>query len=505
MIDNYPIAMPTIAFLFNGSETDYGDFYEIYHVIFAQVLTRARDSSFQLRGGTVSLSRFSSRMSAVERNTRGRYPSVGHTETDDKQLRATLAFRFAASAASVHHQIDTDTLSMTLLQVPVEAIAASELPIDLTEHITQRISADFPGYLGWFEVDRGDPLMLTLAANGLIPFCTYDDGILNWVVPFDHDPAEKAEISWAEGLGFAAVRWTTETPEYLPEEPLSEGGAASTKLLQTRGRPQHAEKVLRALQEGLDTASGGPEITVEFGREEFGEPRVDVRKTRDYCLNDQHEKGKHKALLFKQQLGITAANWYVLAEQLAAGIEEKLVNRPERTKWAVQYEVKIPVTGPNGVTRLVTSGWKIEKGQPPFLTSAYIEKGAETDEPSSLAPLMVDGVEEVDFFRRLFDRAHAHALQKAEEWTPTPMWIVGFEKAIPEGMIGSAWVELQDGKSPFARWLRKHQLCSAHSRSRRIPAGTRFQSVEKAQKYSEAFARALRLNGVACNVGWRLD
>jgi hypothetical protein len=497
--------MPTIAFLFNASETDYGDFFEIYRVIFDQVLTRAKESSFHLRGGTVSLSRFSSRISAVERKTRGRYPSAGHTETDDMQLRATLAFRFAESAGSKHHQIDTDKLSMTLLQVPVEAIAVSELSIDLTEHITQRISAGFHAYLGWFEVDRGDPMMLTLAANGLIPFCTYDKGVLNWVVPFDHDPSENAETSWAEELGFAVIGWTTETLEYLPREPLSAGGAVSTKLLQTRGRPQHAEKVLEGLREGLGTSEDVPEITVEFGQEEFGEARVDVRKIRGYCLNDQHEKGKHKALVFKQQLGITLANWYILAEQLAAGVEENLVNHPKQTKWAVQYEVKIPVTGPNGVTRLVTSGWKIEKGKPPFLTSAYIERGAETDEPSRWAPLIVNDIEEADFFKRLFDKAHAYALQQSEEWTPTPMWIVGFDKPIPEGMIGSAWVELQDSKSSFARWLRKHQLCSAYSRSRRILAGTRSQSVEKARKYCEALARVLRLNGVACTVGWRFD
>jgi hypothetical protein len=33
---------------------------------------------------------------------------------------------------------------------------------------------------------------------------------------------------------------------------------------------------------------------------------VDIRKLRDYCLNPEHENGKHKARLFASILGMTA-------------------------------------------------------------------------------------------------------------------------------------------------------------------------------------------------------
>jgi hypothetical protein len=33
---------------------------------------------------------------------------------------------------------------------------------------------------------------------------------------------------------------------------------------------------------------------------------VDIRKLRDYCLNLEHDDGKHKARLFSTILGITA-------------------------------------------------------------------------------------------------------------------------------------------------------------------------------------------------------
>ena len=35
---------------------------------------------------------------------------------------------------------------------------------------------------------------------------------------------------------------------------------------------------------------------------------VDIRKLRDYCLNTEHEDGKHKAQLFSSILGMTADN-----------------------------------------------------------------------------------------------------------------------------------------------------------------------------------------------------
>jgi len=35
---------------------------------------------------------------------------------------------------------------------------------------------------------------------------------------------------------------------------------------------------------------------------------VDIRKLRDYCLNLEHDDGKHKARLFSSILGMTADN-----------------------------------------------------------------------------------------------------------------------------------------------------------------------------------------------------
>ncbi len=48
---------------------------------------------------------------------------------------------------------------------------------------------------------------------------------------------------------------------------------------------------------------------------------VDIRKLRDYCLNSEHDDGKHKARLFSSILGMTAEN----ADELRQTLRQTLL------------------------------------------------------------------------------------------------------------------------------------------------------------------------------------
>jgi hypothetical protein len=505
--------MPTIAFLFNGDRLKISDADFITKIIFESVLSTAPKSHFQLRCGSLLLSRFSYRTTAVHRSKVGKHSSLGYTQSDDKELRKTLAVAFASSVSAQYHHIDADELSYLLLVHNIECFTISDISLACSDLIQTELQTRCSSYFGCFEVDKGDPLVLELAANGLIPFCEYDNQVLRWVISFDDDPADY-NLEWAKDIDFKAIEFITKAPDYITDEKLSNSGVESMRVLGTRGQKLHGEKVLSKIYEKLESRkSESDEFEIAFKEKEFGVPFADVRKLRDYCLNEEHTnpdgtpgKGRAKAYLFRHLLGITRKDWRFLGEQLVAGLEKQLVGRPTADKWGVKYEAIIPVTGLNGVTKLVTSGWIIRPNEPPSLVSAYITENAESEEPSPLSDLIVPRELKGDsFWKYLHDLADKRGTKAADEWIPTPMWIEGYTAPIADGACGFAWIELPDGRSSFSRWLRKTGIISKHERGRSIWCMHPSQSIERARKYCEAFAQVLRLNGVECEVKWRYD
>lgn len=96
---------------------------------------------------------------------------------------------------------------------------------------------------------------------------------------------------------------------------------------------------------------------------------VDIRKLIDYCLNIEHEIGKHKARVFESALDLTAEN----AEELKNALLSAVVNNEAKAgrfdkfgqRYTVDFEMK---RGFKKAT--VRSGWIIEtdKDFPKFTT-----------------------------------------------------------------------------------------------------------------------------------------
>jgi hypothetical protein len=504
--------MPTIAFLFRGDDFNAGDSDLVCEVVFRTVFGTAHDATFHLRSGGILLHRFSERITALSRETVSGRSNVGLTVSDDKKLRATLAVAFADSVAAGYHHLQTTDLSRELLTAPVECVAASDIDLGCASQIHNDLKTKLLSYLGMFEVDRGDPMSLELAANGLIPFCVYKGGDLEWIFPMDDQPSNEFRIPWAEKLPFKAIRITPSDPDVVPREQLSIRGRKNLRLLKQRGH-SHAENVLRAFYDSLRGQNDPAEIQIEFGKEEFGKGYADVRKLRDYCLNDQHTdakgnpgKGRHKAFMFRRVLGLTRNDWRFLGEQLVAGLEPGRVKTVRQSEYGIQYSVIVPVIGRNGLTKSVTSAWIIRPGFSPSLASAYLSDDADTTEPSPLAHLLVATANAPNYWDRLYETARQHGEKTAKDWVPTPMWVEGFDGAIAEGVCGTAWVRLPDARSSFSRWLKKKELGdSGHKTSLLIFATTTSQSLELAKKYCEGFAQVLRLNGIDCEVESRED
>ena len=99
---------------------------------------------------------------------------------------------------------------------------------------------------------------------------------------------------------------------------------------------------------------------------------VDVRKLRDYCLNPEHPRGRHKARVFSDALGLGVDDAEDLREALlsAARSEEAIAGEEDEygERYVLDFEMRTAVG-----TATVRSGWIVRHGEDfPRLTSCYV-------------------------------------------------------------------------------------------------------------------------------------
>ena len=89
---------------------------------------------------------------------------------------------------------------------------------------------------------------------------------------------------------------------------------------------------------------------------------ADLRKLAEYCLSPTHPVGKHKAVVFRSALGLTAADAPMLRERiLRAAIEaEEVLGHAD--EFGDRYQFDFEVDTPSG-RALVRSAWIIRSGE----------------------------------------------------------------------------------------------------------------------------------------------
>ena len=83
---------------------------------------------------------------------------------------------------------------------------------------------------------------------------------------------------------------------------------------------------------------------------------IDIRKLADYSLDPTHPVGRHKSIVFRSALGLTAANADTLREIFlqAALIYDSVPGR--RDEFGQRYTVDFPVSTTHG-TAILRSAW----------------------------------------------------------------------------------------------------------------------------------------------------
>lgn len=98
---------------------------------------------------------------------------------------------------------------------------------------------------------------------------------------------------------------------------------------------------------------------------------VDIRKLRNYCLNPEHDDGKHKARLFFSILGMTAEHAEELRQILLEVIKVQEVQLGRRDEFGQRYTLDFTIEWQNR-SAILRSGWIIEHGSEiPKLTTCY--------------------------------------------------------------------------------------------------------------------------------------
>ena len=78
--------------------------------------------------------------------------------------------------------------------------------------------------------------------------------------------------------------------------------------------------------------------------------------------------------MFSSALGFRREDWTILRQQILERVTRYPVTdvRPW-PPWGMRYEVQLEISGRNGQTRWVMTGWLIARdGDPPALVTAYV-------------------------------------------------------------------------------------------------------------------------------------
>lgn len=100
---------------------------------------------------------------------------------------------------------------------------------------------------------------------------------------------------------------------------------------------------------------------------------IDPSKIRDYCLNKNHPRGKHKARLFEEILGITDIDTDLLIEEITKQIQTADCLMGEADRYGQRYIVDITLEK-NGRKAMVRTVWIIAANQfLPRLATCYVK------------------------------------------------------------------------------------------------------------------------------------
>ncbi len=105
----------------------------------------------------------------------------------------------------------------------------------------------------------------------------------------------------------------------------------------------------------------------------YQEAVIKPEKLKRYSLDPTSDAGRHKARVFKSVLGFDQSNRELLSQIILNELPYHEAVFKGEDEHGKRYTVTMPITGPNGMTADVLTGWIIDPGTDfPRLTTARV-------------------------------------------------------------------------------------------------------------------------------------
>lgn len=461
--------------------------------------------STQFRLGLPSLLGFTERTTAVHGTKKG----SGRTVSRDLDTYKLVIMQWLDALDGGWSSVDRTWAERIFRRHTYECVALSALSEDVRDGVDAALR-QVPGYVGGFAIDPGNPLHRGGFFELLIYGAAIVDGTIvqERTIEGDEDWALEGAAQFRPGgLVWREYGWLrSRGPDGLPRIKLSERNEAAASALARKHAPNVEQRVIAALSEALFLNAA--KKTFEFkttGRpDDILEAIMPEGKFTKYLFDRAHKDGGSKADFIIDELGIDPNDWRYLAAQFYFGLVSAQPESVQLNEWKAGYGARFDVTmrvrGRSGRTGVLVTGWNMNRGALPSLSTAFPGKrDAEAVEPGEV-PILPPGERTDADWATLWRWANDAGLRNAEAAVPTPMYIVGYEP-IAEGEIGSAAVRVADARRGLARWLSRYGPGQKDGY-----AGTAVFSPVASQSYDRAVAWAravtvvLRLNGIEAQV-----
>lgn len=429
---------------------------------------------------------------------------TSRTERSDRTLYAVLIGDFVETCLEQWNTLDSGAAWNYFARRAIDATFLPSLSIAIAEDMDKCLRSH-PRYIGAVSPDLGNPLHRHLFIDMM-----FKDAFIRSGSVFVKGGLEGSY----DGLFFGADTFSaagmvilpyTEFEQVAPcpniPNSLSARGLVTEMRMGKRTALDIHEKVMMALSQSRSLHESDRPfewnlLQLPDAPEEVG---VQAKKLTDYLLNPEHDKDGSKAKFFEQHLAITRKDWAYLQGQFIDRLGDVSYEDVRLDEYGVRFNAYLPVTGRNGATATIKTGWIVRPGERANFVTAFPAKKDTILEEQAAAPSVVSETPDSnDRWQAIYALAERAARKAMEECVPKPLVVES--QVYMEGKCGGAWIVIEDGRISFAQWLRRNGLGSRHyRRGYSFSAEQIGQSAESAKAYADAFAHVLRRNGIECH------